>query len=146
VHADRTRRARLGSELAHALVQAHEQIHPVHVMEAGAVLGRGVVIDRSPRHGAVGQDLARRLEDRRAAAVERTVRTLGIAAVEIDAEPLLDEPRAVRRDVEPCARGARRRRLLVDVDRGEDARLAKRQRRAETAHSRTDDDRAHDDS
>ena len=77
----------------------------MHVMEAGPVARGRVVVDRLARQRVVRHHLARGVENRRAPAVDRAVRSLGIAAVEVDAEPAA-QARAVRRDVEPGARGA----------------------------------------
>ena len=58
-------------------------------------------------------------------------------AIEVDAQPTTN-PRPVGRDVQPGACGAGHLRLLVDIDRCEDAGLSQRQRRHQPAHSRTD--------
>ncbi len=143
VHTDRAVGARLRPELEDPLVQAHQQIQAVHVVEAGVVVDRRVVIDRLARDVAVLPDLARLAEDRRAAAVDRPVGTLRITAVEVDAEPPA-QPCAVRGDVQAGARGARRPRLLVDVDRREHARLPQRQSGHQPRHATTCDKRPHE--
>ena len=129
-------------ELEDPLVQAHQQVEAVHVVEAGVVVGRRVVIERLARHGVVLPDHPRLLEDRRPAAVDRPVGPLGVTAVEVDAQPPA-QPRTVRRDVQPRSRGARRRRLLEDVDRGEDARFPQGQGGHEAAHAAACDECSH---
>ena len=137
VHSDRARRPAVGTELEHPLVQAHQQVEPVHVMKPGAVARGGDMIERPLRRAPIGVELPCRLQDCRPAAVDRPVRTLGIPAVEVDAQPTA-YPRPVGRDVQPGACGAGYLRLLKNIDRCEDAGLPQRQRGHQPAHSRTD--------
>ncbi len=125
VDLDRAVGARLRRELEDPLVEAHQQVHAVHVVEAGVVVGRRVVVKRLARDVAVLPDHPRLAEDCRPAAVDCPVGALGVTAVEVDAEPPA-QPCAVRGDVQARSRGARRARLLEDVDRREDARLPQR--------------------
>ena len=138
VHLDRAVDARLRRELEDPLVEAHQQVEAVHVVEAGVVVGRRVVVERLAGDGAVLPDHPRLPEDRRPAAVDCPMRALGVPAVEVDAQPPR-QPRGVRGDVQPRSRRARRARLLEDVDRREDARLPQRQSGHQPRHASTCD-------
>ena len=138
VDLDRAVDARLRRELEDPLVEGHQQVEAVHVVEAGVVVGRRVVVERLPRDRAVLPDHPRLVEDRRPAAVDCPVGALGVTAVEVDAEPPA-QPCAVRGDVQARSRGARRARLLEDVDRREDARLPQRQSGHQPRHATTCD-------
>ena len=74
--------------------------------------------------------------------VDGAVWPLRIAAIEVDAEPLADA-RAIRRDVEAGAGGARLTRLFIDIDRGKRARFPHAQRGAKPAHASADDNGSH---
>ncbi len=143
VDLDRAVGARLRRELEDPLVEAHQQVHAVHVVEAGVVVGRRVVVERLARDVAVLPDHPRLAEDRRPAAVDCPVGALGVTAVEVDAEPPA-QPCAVRGDVQARSRGARRARLLEDVDRREDARLPQRQSGHQPRHATTCDKCPHE--
>ena len=138
VHGDRARRGAVGTELEHPLVQAHQQVQPVHVMKPGAVARGGDMIERPLCHAPIRVELPCRLQNSRPATVDHPIGALGIPAIEVDAQPTT-YPRPVGRDVQPGACSAGRLRLLIDIDRCEDAGLSQRQRRHQPAHSRTDD-------
>ena len=60
----------------------------MHVMESGTVAHRSVVIERFSRDTAIRHDSASGLKNCGSTAIYRAMRTFGIAAVEINTEPL----------------------------------------------------------
>ena len=87
VHGDRARRPAVGTEFEHPLIQAHQQVQPVHVMEPCAVTRGGDMIERPLCHAAIRVELPCRLQNCRPATVDRPVGPLGIPAIEVDAQP-----------------------------------------------------------